>query len=936
MAFKYHHITRFEAGQNIWSDPKDIENNQLSLSQGVSVDKIGRIRTMGELVNHAEVGTQGAIICPGSGLKVFSSDHWLESSPTAVDLIATDAASDSAVSDRYGEVDDTSGWTLVGGVLTSENDGVDGIASNGTSYIFKYTGGRIYASFSTVIGQRYKASADLHCGTANFVWLAIGTGSSLPAAYNIAISSYHTAASWENRSHEFVAITTTTYITIGGTTPGETAFYADDVYVTEAAGSDLKGDWLALADVANAQVDLYSDNAVAFTAGLMDFGTVSTYVATADKINFPSTSTITDVDGRFLKKNMQRGQIWKISGATEAGNNILIMLEHVTAGTLYLRGTPLTVDADDNSTITFTKYNPTSLHFVNEALRASPVGGGVAVRPKHYSFVERIHFGKDLAGGDEYSGWYLNDVGPIAPTDQYVETTDSDGDRDITGNVDAGEGFEIAVTDNAAAADWPVGTWEVASSFIYDDGQESALYVPSTPQTFTTTEGSSQDIAVRAHNTGTDYDERISGGRAYCRKTLSDDAWVLLVDIDMKQGVRATLSGNYNAWAEGATTYVVYSDGFDSFRRNLATYESLTGRDSGVALEEFEADNTFWDTSVIAGNRCFLASARYTGKGGVTSYFRDRILYSEIGNYDVFPIDNYIDVVRGDADDYKKLVHFNDRIMAFKERNLFIVNISDNSPANWFLEETHYFRGILHPGAVFLTPHGVAWSNEIGAFLYDGSQVINLTDFKIDRDTWATFHTDYSIVGCHKKSDTLVVMGDCTLDGSGHGYFFDFTTQAWTYGSGIFDSTKTYTNWETDWNEDLIIGEESAGTVTIKKFSDTPASKTASLIDIRTKDINFGSEFAKIIDAIIITYKSSAIQTSAVKYGLNGAATPTTAFSPVGSFAVATAWTRLVIEPTAPITCYSFRLQVSNPTNTGVIEINDIAIRYQDVESKLS
>lgn len=939
----YYNLTRFDGGENNWADPKDIGDNQLSKAQNVSVDKIGRIRAIGSLGSHSEVPSQGAVVCPGSGLKVYSSDHWREASPTIVDLLAAD----NVVSDEGGEVNALGSWTEGAGVNitpTNEAQEVDGIADSGVSgsdHIMKLVmagggTGWMYQGATTVVGESYTVSVDYNLGTSGHAGFRVSNYTT--GIIFLARTFSTTGADWQTFELSFTATATTTYIwlTISGSI-AETAYF-DNCYLTEAPRSDVVGDWLALADVPNAQVDLYSDNDDSFgSGGQLDFGTVSTYVATIDTINFPSTSTITDSTSRFLNKNMQRGQVWKISGCTsETDNNILIVLERVVAGTLYVRGTPLTIRADEDGTVTFTKYNPTAFHFVNEALRASPVGGGVALRPKHYSFVDRIHFGESLDYGNKYSNWYLNDVGPAAPTDQYVETTDATGDRDITGDVTAGAGFEIAVTDNAAAGDWPAGTWEVASSFTYDDGQESALYIPSTAQTFTTTEGSSQDIAIRAHNTGASYDERISGGRAYHRKTLSDDPWVLLVDIDIQQGTRATLSGNYNAWEDGSTNYVVYSDGFDSFRRNLDTYESLTGRDPGVSLEEFESNNKFWDTSVIAGNRCFIASARYEGAGGVTSYFRDRILYSQVNQYDVFPIDNFIDVIRGDADDYVRLIHFNGRIMAFKQRNLFIINISDTSPANWFLEKTHYFRGILHPGAVFITPRGVAWSNEIGAFLYDGSQIINLTDFKIDRDTWATFHTDYSIDGYHRKTDTLVIMGDCTLDGSGHGYFFDFTTQAWTYGNGIFDSTKTYTNWETDWNEDLIIGEESSGTVTIKTWSDTPASQTASKIDIRTKDINFGSEFAKIVDAVIITYKSSAIQTSAVKYGLNGAATPNTAFSATGDFAVASAWTRLVIEPTAPLTCYSMRLQITNPTNAGTIEINDMAIRYQNVETKLS
>lgn len=956
MPAKYKTYGDFSGGRNDVLDAKDLGPTEWAELQNVSVEKRGVARTVGALTNHSEVPAQTATICPGSGLKVYSSDHWREASPTIVDLLATSAATDSAVSDNYGEVDDTAGWTASGGdSLSSEADGVDGIASNGTSYVFKYTNAtdsRIYASATTVIGQRYKVSADLYCGTTSKVSLVVGSTTFIGTSDDVGRTPPQSAAAWQTHSLEFKATATTMYIKIFAATSGTA--YADKVYLTEASNSDLKGDWLALADVANAQVDLYSDNDDSFSAGSLDFGTVSTYVAAADGINFPTTSTITDAASQFLNKNMKRGQAWKISGCTsETANNILILLDRVTAGTLYVRGTPLTVAPDEDGTVTFTKYNPTSFHFVDEALRASPVNGGIALRPKHYGFVDRIQFYNDtsLAAESRYTNWYLNDVGPIAPTDQYVETTDADGNRDITSDLTAGAGFEIAITDNAAAGEWPVGTWEVASAFTYDDGQESALYIPSSAQTFTTTEASSQDIAVRGLNLVDSYDERISGARFYHRKTLSDDSWVLLADIDMKQGARATLSGNYNAWADG-TTYaqgtVVYSDGFDSFRRNSDTYETLTLRDPSVALEDFATDgagtatnNKFWDASVIAGNRCFLASARYTGAGGTTSYFRDRIIYSQVNQYDVFPITNYIDVIRGDADDYVRLIHFNGHILAFKQRNLFIVDISAPNPALWYLKDTYAFRGIEHAGAVCMTPHGPAWSNEHGCFLYDGSRVIDLRVNKISTTTWAAFHTDYSIDGYHPKTNTLIVMGDCTLDGSGDGYFFDFDQGAWTYASAVFDSTKLYTNLETDWSQDLIVGEESSGTVTIKKWAPEAATAAQNKFIITSKDDNMGSEFEKSLLAVIVHHKASAAQTDSFYYAINGSGTfVNTSLSSDNTLADTgdgdtEGWTRTVFTPSSPIYFYSLQWRIKNSTAAALMQINDVTLKFAEETDKI-
>lgn len=885
--------------------------------------------------------SQVAELCPASGLKVYSSDHWREASSTVVDVIASSGSfgAGNAASDEAGEIDSTGGWQPPADSLESVADTDGGaIASNGTTYILKQTlsgAAQVVAhAFNTVLGQRYRYHVDMYCKDATKIRAFVATGS------DYHYSAYTSAASWTTIDIEFTSTDAGAGQSVCGIyvvgSVGEIA-YLDDVYVTEVATSDLKGDWLALADVPNAQVDLYDDNTDSFAAGSLDFGTVSTYVATADTINFPTTSTITDSTSRFLNKNMQRGQVWKISGCTtETANNILIMIERVIAGTVFIRGTPLTVAADEDGTVTFTKYNPTAFHFVNEALRASPVGGGVALRPKHYSFVDRIHFGVSLSGGDEYHDWYLNDTGPAAPTDQYVETTDSDGDRDITGDVDAGEGFEIAITDNAAAGDWPAGTWEMASSFTYDDGQESALYIPSTAQTFTTTEGSSQDIAVRAHSTGKSYDERISGGRAYCRKTLSDDAWALLVDIDMKRGARATLSGSYNTWADGTTDYVVYSDGFDSFKRNIDTYESLTGIYPSDVVETFSSDNRFWDASLIAGDRCFLFGPRYTDVGGNTMHFADHVLYSERGRYDIFPIGNVYQGVRGDADDYVAGAFFNGRLLAFKQRNLFIVNIQDRNDANWFPEKTHKFRGAQRPAAIFDTPYGPAWCNEWGVWLYNGNEIVDLIKDKIDLDDWNTYWTDYTIVGYYAKADLLILMRDATGQGGStvpETMIFNFRLGAWTTAKGVFDTSKAYTNFETDWNQDLIIGEQNSTSpnIVIKKFTDAQTGQDANNIDIITKDIDLGGNpyTMKEIDQIGITYKSSAGQNDAIDYELNGADFDGSSPSAAMALTAKTEWFTQIVNLT-PVEGRTISLRIRNNQNSGTLQINDICIRARE------
>ena len=747
MPFKYEKIAGFAGGLINRVDPRDIKLRDprgLSKAQNISLDVGGKIRTIGGLADFTKVDgatalTQTAKLCPGSGLFTYGSDHW-RGTDTVVDLLPDN----NAVSDQQTEANATTGWAMVGGgtgaVFSSNTPANFSIGASGTTYVFGMVGGdatgfiRLTSGLTTVIGQRYLFSIRMY-NTANVVQVLVG--SITAGSSDLASLIMTTIDSWVTVTGEFVAITTTTYF---ATHRGATnSYYIDNVYLTKIPKRDINTDWLALADVADAdgpEIDLYNTNDDSFTAGLLDFGTVSSFVgASAGDVDFPTVSTITDAAATFLSQGVKAGDVRIVSGcSTTAANNIVFVVERVTTGTIYARGSPFTVTAAEAGTVTLTKYNPVAFHYVNEALRASPADGGIALRPKHYSFADRTHFEGADSSERKFSSWYANDVGPVAPTDVAFDAAVDSG---LSGNLTAGAGWEVGMTETADGGEWVAGTYIIACSFIYDDGQESALYVPSTDVAMTAiTEGASLTLCAKA-DTATNYNQRISGGRVYCRLDETDDPWMLLMDISMAKGARATLSGTYNAWAEGATADDVYTASFISKRQNIDSYESLAGIDPTTPVEVFTGDNAFWNTSVIARNRCFIGAPRYTAEGGALAHFRDRILYSTVGAFDTFPIDNYIDVVQGDAEDYVKLGAYGNTLLAFKESTLYLIDISDPDDAGWQMKQDanegkYPFRGIAHPGAYFETPVGPAWCNKFGVFLYNGSEIVELLGDKIE------------------------------------------------------------------------------------------------------------------------------------------------------------------------------------------------------------
>ncbi len=775
MTKQYKQIRSFEGLANR-RNARDI--NGLLKAQNVSVDIGGLIKTIGGLETHSEVPTHAAVLCPGAGLYPYGSDHW-RGADTIVDLLANN----NATADQQTEANATTGWTAINSTLSSDTPANFGIASNGTTYVMELTNGsgHAYQSFSTVIGQRYIIKGSIYSET-YAVHLKVGTTTTGGDLYSGPI---HIGAPWLDCEGFFIATTITTYVSISslGTTPSN---YADNISVFPVFSPDLDTTWLALADVANAQVDLYNSRDDSFTANLLDFGTVASFVgASAGNVDFPTSNTITDSANSLLNSNFKEGKIYKISGcSTTTANNVLCVCERVTAGTAYFRGHPFTVTASEAGTVTLTEYNPTDFHFVDDSLSVSPVGGGIALRPKQYRFVDRIHLSGAKSSEDKYQNWYLNDIGLPPPTD--ISAVANNGDQAMGDIGTAGTGLEIGITATADDGEWVEGTYIIAHSFIYDDGQESELYIPSTDEEFGTVIVDNDSLTMTARAKGP-YDERISGARFYCRLDETDDPWVLLTDISMADGARATLSGQYNSWNESdpsgsGAINVAYTANFKSKRINVDTYESLTGFNPDVRIEKFTSDNRFYDASVIAGNRTFIFGPRYTDAGGKTVHFRDRILYSKINEYDVFPIKNLIDVTGSDAEDFVVGAVYGNDLLCFKQNTLYIVDISD--PLLFRMKQDkqqgkYPFRGISRPAAMFDTPHGIAWCNQFGLWLYNGAEILDLLGDKIERSKHPLAYQKY--IHFDGSDDYLSVADDPDLD-FGEG---DFSVEGWVRTSEV-------------------------------------------------------------------------------------------------------------------------------------------------------
>ena len=656
-----------------------------------------------------------------------------------------------------------------------------------------------------------------------------------------------------------------------------------------------------------------------------------------------------------------------------------------TEDVINLRSDGATLSADNESQISY--------YFVDNAIRACDTNFDNSSVIRWYGYIEKIHFANVTSNNallqDTFHGFYSNLNNLAAPTAADIDTTADEG---ASGDyVAAGAGFGLSVTQSAdAASTWVADTYQIAISFIYDDNQESLLYAPASALEFSVTAGNKLILRARATKS---YDERISGGRIYCRPSGSDDEpWTLLVDISLQKGARGSLDADYVQRAEsdvgrntgwnplddgvGSGETELYSEVVDSLHTNLDTYDTINGFSPTIDSISLGETNNAWKTAIVANRRTFVANVKVTNQDtGQATVYGDRLMYSMPNKFDTFPSTNFIDVVKGDAENYVKLEEYADRLLAFKQKSVQIINISSPSDTNWFLEENIKHNGVQHPASVVRTDYGICWVNENGCYIYDGSRIKNLIDNKIAETSsangmfppaWSDFIytvgglVGYSIVGYEKRKKQLIVMKDCggtnhtssdyggvAANGSvssGDAYIYDFKTNSWIFANNAFTDQKEYTNFITDWQGNLFFGYDNSGDVVTKYWSNESANQTK--INITTRDIDFGDpSHIKKVYKVYATYKSSADQLTPLEYSIDGkdswsefstGSNVSPAGDHSGDLDAVTSWDVATFTADSVPSCQSIQFRFKPQQVTGTFDINDISIEYRPIHKRVS
>ena len=347
---------------------------------------------------------------------------------------------------------------------------------------------------------------------------------------------------------------------------------------------------------------------------------------------------------------------------------------------------------------------------------------------------------------------------------------------------DIGLGIAAVGTDGL----WQPGNYAIGLSYVYHNNQESLI--TNWSSNLDITEGQYPIIQISIDDDVLDtatQEKFIQGMRVYLRNlTAGDEEYVLLIDVDFEQGSRISLTDEFDAFA-AKTDYVITDDSrndesdttaYEVKQANIETYSTINGFAPNEHAIHFYNDTFGYKTAVVANQRAFVGNVKYKDAVNKTKIMGDRIQYSPTLRYDTFPQTYFIDIGANDGDEIVKLLEFRDRLFVYKKNKLFIINISSNTDAGWYLEGEFLNRGVTNPNAVIKTDIGIIWANEHGLFAFSRG-IQKLSEF-IKEETWRTnLDNDNIMVGFVPKRNQVLVVKDCG-NVADAGYIYDLQTKS--------------------------------------------------------------------------------------------------------------------------------------------------------------
>ena len=496
-------------------------------------------------------------------------------------------------------------------------------------------------------------------------------------------------------------------------------------------------------------------------------------------------------------------------------------------------------------------------------------------------------------------------------------------DRDVfgTGVLEHAGVSEVQVVSSSSIAvtsgGWEAGTYEFCHTIVdLQDNETLPQAVQS--NTFDITAGayfSGVGFRIKYASWNTRKNEK--GVRVFTRKKGGNGRWILFLDVDYRKGVRKNLFEDFEDFTDNTSTYKQVAS-LDIVNPSLDTYESITGYSQDEENITFGSDGGF-KAATVCSRRAWVANVR---KNDLVH--DDRIYYSPVNRFSTFPDSYFLDIGISDGDSFTALHSLGNRLLAFKQRKLYIINVSSTSDAGWYLEAEYDGMGCRQQESVCKTPFGVCWANDDGVYIFDGSSAPKELTLVLDDATWRTNQLSKNpAIGYNNKYKQLNVVQDTAADTDV--FVYDFPTKGWSITKSIGSSG--ISNFLPSYDGLYYLEYGATNGKTVKLLSGDVGEKQ---ITLRTKDIDFGNPgLVKKVKKVYISAKDDggdgSGNTLTLKYALDGS----TSF---GNASTATPQNQLgqfdTLEYTINQNCQSISLELQDEDGEA-LTINDINIDYR-------
>ena len=432
--------------------------------------------------------------------------------------------------------------------------------------------------------------------------------------------------------------------------------------------------------------------------------------------------------------------------------------------------------------------------------------------------------------------------------------------------------FGLGIANVGSDGLWQPGNYAIGLTFVYHNNQESQISNFGDNLDIAEGEYPILQITIKDDVLDTATQEKfIQGMRVYLRNlTAGDEEYVLIGDIDFEQGSRISLTDEFDSF-DAKTGYVITNDtrndatgtmAYEVKQANIETYSTINGFSPNEHEIDFYNEAYGYKTAVVANQRVFVGNVKYKDAVGKTKIMGDRIQYTPTLRYDTFPQTYFIDIGANDGDEIVKLLEFRDRLFVYKKNKLFIINISSNTDAGWYLEGEFMNRGITSPNAVVKTDIGIIWANEHGLFAFSNG-ISKLSDL-VKEETWRNnFNNDQAIVGFIPKKNQIMILKDAG-DMSDDGYLYDLQTKSFVnlddsaIAFGVNTNNRPVSNFITLNNELCCFTDDTADISGSNRlvFFDLDTD-VAQLIDIETPTFATPESVDKKYYSVYVTYENN-------------------------------------------------------------------------------